>query len=182
MNKRILQRIRVPLGLIFAIVFIVAARPTGVSIAVGAAAAVIGLLIRAWASGHIRKGEELAVTGPYSYTRNPLYLGSFILGLGFTGATAVRWLGVVFALLFLSINLPVMRIEATDIREAFGNEYDDYAANVPMFLPRLTAWRKARKAWDGGLYLKHREYEAAIGAAVAIGLLTVKMYVLSSVQ
>jgi protein-S-isoprenylcysteine O-methyltransferase Ste14 len=179
MNKRTLQRVRVPLGLVFAIVFIVAARPTPITIAAGAAVAAVGLLIRAWASGHIRKGERLAVTGPYAYTRNPLYLGSFILGLGFTLATGVWWLGLVFAALFLSIYLPVMRIEASDVGDAFGREYDEYAAAVPMFLPRVRPWRKADAAWDAGLYKKHREYEAAIGTALAMGLLVLKMYVFS---
>lgn len=179
MNKRTLQRIRVPLGLLFAILFIVAARPTATSLAAGAAVAAVGLLIRAWASGHIRKGQELAVTGPYAYTRNPLYLGSFILGIGFTAATAVWWLGLVFAALFLSIYLPVMRIEASDVREAFPDEYAAYAAAVPMFVPRLVPWKSKNKAWDSGLYLKHREYEAAIGTVVALSLLAAKMYVFS---
>src|SRR5213083_1270246 len=106
-DKRFLQRIRVPLGFVFAILFVVFSRPKFWSLVVGSLVALIGVLIRAWASGHIRKASELAVSGPYAFTRNPLYLGSFILGLGFTIAAGVWWLGLLFVLLFLGIYLPV---------------------------------------------------------------------------
>lgn len=179
MNKRTLQRIRVPLGLIFAIAFMVFARPTAMSIVLGAAVTALGLVIRAWASGHIRKARELASAGPYAFTRNPLYVGSFLIGAGFSTATGVWWLAVVFATLFLGLYLPVMRIEADDMREMFGSEYDEYSKRVPMFIPRITPWRAKRIKWESGLYLKHREYEAAIGAALAFALLAVKAYVMS---
>ena len=179
MNKRTLQRIRVPLGLIFAVVFMVFAGPTTMSIVIGVGIAAVGLVIRAWASGHIRKARELASTGPYAYTRNPLYVGSFLIGAGFSMATSVWWLAVVFAALFLGLYLPVMRIEAGDMREMFGSEYDEYSRAVPMFIPRFTPWRGKSIEWESGLYLKHREYEAAIGAALAFALLAVKAYVLS---
>ncbi|MBK9214270.1 MAG: isoprenylcysteine carboxylmethyltransferase family protein [Chloracidobacterium sp.] len=179
MNKRTLQRIRVPLGLIFAVVFMVFADPTTMSIVIGGGITAIGLAIRAWASGHIRKARELASTGPYAYTRNPLYVGSFLIGAGFSIATGVWWLAVVFAALFLGLYLPVMRIEADDMREMFGSEYNEYSNHVPMFIPRFTPWRRKSIEWESGLYLKHREYEAAIGAALAFALLAVKAYVLS---
>src|SRR5258705_6417904 len=107
-GKRLLQRLRVPLGFLFTIVFLVFAKPTALTIAIGGAIAFIGVTIRAWSSGHIRKAKELAVSGPYAYTRNPLYVGSFILGIGFTVAAGVWWLALIFAALFLGIYLPVM--------------------------------------------------------------------------
>ena len=88
-NKRTLQRIRVPLGFGFAVLFLVFAQPTLWSLVIGSGIAAIGVFIRAWASGHIRKAETLAVSGPYAYTRNPLYVGSFIMGVGFTSAAGV---------------------------------------------------------------------------------------------
>src|SRR5437764_11942650 len=91
-DKRFLQRLRVPLGFLFAIIFIVFARPTVLSLLIGGGFALVGLAIRAWASGHIRKAKLLAVSGPYAYTRNPLYVGSFILGVGFTIAAGAWWL------------------------------------------------------------------------------------------
>ena len=175
-DKRLIQRIRVPLGFIFAIVFMVFARPTALTLAVGTGVAVIGLLIRAWASGHIRKARELAISGPYAYTRNPLYVGSFLMGVGFTVASGVWWLALLFSALFIGIYLPVICVEKDDIREIFGADYDEYAEHVPMLIPRFTRWRKTGLKFDFQLYLQYREYQAAIGVALAIGVLAAKAY------
>ncbi len=177
-DKRLIQRIRVPLGFIFAGVFIVFAQPGVVTLAAGTGVAVVGLLMRAWASGHIRKARELAISGPYGYTRNPLYLGSFLMGVGFTVASGVWWLALLFSALFIGIYLPVMRVEKDDIRRIFGHEYDEYAENVPMLIPRLTVWRRTGTKFDFQLYLQYREYRAAIGVFIAIGVLAAKAYFL----
>lgn len=178
MDKRTLQRLRVPLGFLFAIIFLVFAEPTLLTITIGSGVALVGLAIRAWASGHIRKARVLAITGPYAYTRNPLYFGTFFLGLGFTVAAGVWWLAILFATLFIGIYLPVMRVEAEDIRRIFGEDYDEYARNVPVFLPRFTQWKKSDEKFDFGLYLQYREYRAAIGTLIAIGVLAAKAYFL----
>lgn len=175
-DKRLIQRIRVPLGFIFAIVFMVFARPNALTLAVGTGVAVIGLLIRAWASGHIRKARQLAISGPYAYTRNPLYVGSFLMGVGFTVASGVWWLALLFSSLFIGIYLPVMSVEKNDISAIFGDEFDEYAQNVPMLIPRFTRWRKTGVKFDFQLYLQYREYQAAIGVALAIGVLAAKAY------
>ena len=177
-DKRFIQRIRVPLGFIFAIVFIAFARPSVVTLAVGTGVAVIGLLIRAWASGHIRKARELAISGPYAYTRNPLYVGSFLMGVGFTVAGGVWWLALLFSGLYIGIYLPVMRVEMDDIRTIFGSEFDEYSRNVPMLIPRATAWKRTGTKFDFQLYLQYREYRAALGVFLAIGVLAAKAYFL----
>ena len=133
-----IQRWRVPLGFVCAALFILFARPRPATLAAGAAVSFVGILLRAWASGHIRKNDALAVSGPYAYTRNPLYLGSFILGLGFTIGSGRWWLGILFAALFLGIYLPVMRVESATLADLFGESFQAYAAAVPLFLPRLT--------------------------------------------
>lgn len=171
------QRWRVPLGFLFAAIFFVAARPVWQSLAVGGAIALIGLLIRAWASGHIRKNAVLAISGPYAYTRNPLYLGSFLIGLGFTIGGASWWTVLLFAVWFLGLYLPVMRKEAQDLRQIFGAEYEKYAQEVPLFLPRVTAFRTEKASdvkFDPELYLRYREYRAALGLVAALGLLALK--------
>ncbi len=165
---------RVPLGFLFGIVFLVFARPESISLGIGGAIAVVGILIRAWASGHIRKNQNLAVSGPYAYTRNPLYLGSFILGLGFTIASGVWWLGFIFIALFLGIYLPVMRVEARDLTELFGADYEEYAGKVPLFFPRITAYKTSDAKFDMNLYLRYREYRAALGLIFAWFVLLVK--------
>jgi protein-S-isoprenylcysteine O-methyltransferase Ste14 len=176
------QRWRVPLGFVCAGVFILLARPRPLTLAVGGAVAVLGLLLRAWASGHIRKNAELAVSGPYAHTRNPLYLGSFVLGLGFTvAASSSLWLflmlGGLFASLFLGIYLPVMHVEATTLAELFGDDYRRYASAVPLLFPRLTPYRAAEGPavkFDASLYLRYREYRAALGLLLAWGVLALK--------
>jgi protein-S-isoprenylcysteine O-methyltransferase Ste14 len=176
------QRWRVPLGFVCAGLFIILAKPDRRSLAVGGVVAVLGLLIRAWASGHIRKNAQLAVSGPYAHTRNPLYLGSFILGLGFTvAASSSLWLflilGGLFASLFLGIYLPVMRVEAATLAEMFGEEYRRYEAAVPLLFPRLTRYRDdvtVAPRFDPALYMRYREYRAALGLLVAWCVLVLK--------
>lgn len=146
----------------------------------GAAVSLVGLLIRAWASGHIRKNDELATSGPYAYTRNPLYLGSFVLGLGFTIASG-RWvLGLLFVILFLGIYLPVMRVESGTLAQLFGEDFQRYAQVVPLFFPRATPFRTAESAtgFDRSLYIRYREYRAALGLLIAWALLVFKAYYL----
>ena len=177
-DKRIVQRVRVPLGFLFAIVFLIFAKPTLFSLAIGAMIAFVGVGIRAWASGHIRKAKVLAVSGPYARTRNPLYVGSLILGLGFTVAAGVWWLALIFCLLFLGIYLPVMRVESEDMRRIFGADYDEYERKVPLLIPRFTVWRNTGEKFDFQLYLQYREYRAVIGAVVVVGILAAKTYFL----
>lgn len=169
-----IQRFRVPLGFLFAAVFLYFARPEMFFLLGGGAVAVVGLLIRAWASGHIRKNQTLAVSGPYAYTRNPLYLGSFILGVGFTLASGVWWLALLFIALFLGIYLPVMRVEAKELTHIFGEEYKEYAGRVPLFFPRPTAFEKSKTNFDFDLYLRYREYQATLGFVFAWSVLLVK--------
>jgi len=176
-----IQRWRVPLGFLSAAIFIVLARPTPRALLIGAGVSLIGLGIRAWAAGHIRKNAELATSGPYAFTRNPLYLGSFFLGLGFTIASG-RWeLAVMFAVLFLGIYFPVMRVEASTMAELFGEQFQRYKQAVPLFFPRLTPFRQDDSKsvrFDGSLYMRYREYRAALGLAIAWGLLLAKSYYL----
>jgi len=175
-DKRTIQRIRVPAGFLFAAVFLIFSQPTVWSIVVGSTVALIGMGVRAWAAGHIRKAKTLAVCGPYAYTRNPLYLGSLLIAIGFTVAGGVWWLVVLSVLLFLGIYLPVMSIEVQDMRRIFGAQYAEYEREVPAFIPRATRWCNSGERFDFSLYLQYREYRAAIGTVAAIGVLVAKMF------
>ncbi len=174
-----MQRWRVPLGFACAALFFLFAQARPWTLIVGGLVALPGLGLRAWATGHLRKNDALASTGPYAYTRNPLYLGSFVMGLGFTIAAGRVILGLVFAALFLGIYVPVMRVEAKTLAELFGKDYQDYATAVPLFLPRVSAYRDgaAKAKFDPALYRRYREYQAAIGFVVAWVLLAIKWYV-----
>ncbi len=175
-----MQRLRVPLSFVCAVVFLLFARPRPLVLLVGVTVSVFGLLLRAWASGHIRKNSSLATSGPYAHTRNPLYLGNFLLGLGFTIGSGWWPLGVLFAVLFLGIYLPVMRVESETLAQLFGESYQRYTRGVPLFLPRVTPYRsgEAETEFDRSLYMRYREYRAALGLVVAWGLLVAKAYYL----
>jgi protein-S-isoprenylcysteine O-methyltransferase Ste14 len=173
---KFLQRYRVFFGFVFAVLFLVFSQPNAVVIGIGFAVALIGLAIRAWACGHIRKIRELDTSGPYAYTRNPLYLGSLIIAIGFGIASGVWWLAILTLAFFASIYLPVINVEAEELENVMGNDYREYAANVPLFFPRLTAWKKSARKFDFQLYSRHGEYNAALGLFAAAAILAAKAY------
>ena len=173
--SKIARRIRVPLGFVFAVLYFWLARPSWRFLALGAILIVPGLLIRALASGHVRKNEALATSGPYAYTRNPLYLGSLLMGVGFALAARSWWVGVALVVMFFAIYLPVIRDEEAFLRRTFP-EFEEYAQQVPRMFPRITP------RGDGGsgefsfaLYLQHREYNALLGALAMLAVLIIKM-------
>lgn len=176
--SRIARRIRVPLGFAFAALYLWLAHPTVASLLTGTLVALPGLLLRALASGHVKKNEELTVTGPYSFTRNPLYLGSLILAIGFAIASRNWIIAVVIVALFFFIYLPVIRGEEVFLRRQFP-EFNDYASNVPRLFPRLTPYHHASVSFSSDLYRKHREYNAALGAAAVIAILIGKLIFIS---
>jgi protein-S-isoprenylcysteine O-methyltransferase Ste14 len=168
------RKIRVPLGFVFAVLYMWLARPNVFSILIGLALVVPGLLLRALASGHVRKNEQLATSGPYAHTRNPLYLGSLILALGFVVAARSWWIAAALVIFFVVIYVPVIRSEEAFLRGRFP-EFDDYARNVPVMLPRLSAYRKDESGFSWELYKKHREYNSLLGAVVITTALVAKM-------
>lgn len=173
--SRVARRIRVPLGFAFAMLYFWLARPTWRFLEIGVIFIVPGLLIRALASGHVRKNEALATSGPYAYTRNPLYLGSLLVGIGFAIAARSYWIGAALVLMFFAIYMPVIRSEEAFLREKFP-EFEDYAQRVPRMLPRLTpASSEARGGFSMELYLKHREWNALLGSVAIVVALVIKM-------
>ena len=172
--SRVARRIRVPLGFIFAVVYIWLARPTRTSLIAGTLVLLPGLVLRGLASGHVQKDKQLTISGPYAYTRNPLYLGSLMLAGGFAIAARSWWIVAVMLLMFAVIYVPVIAGEERYLRQTFP-EYDDYARHVPRMLPRLTPYRSRQSAYSSARYWKHREYEASIGCAVVLAVLIVKL-------
>jgi len=170
----IARRIRVPLGFVFAVLFLWLAKPTVKSVLVGASLIIPGLVIRALASGHLQKNEQLATGGPYAHTRNPLYLGSLILAVGFAVTARSWWIAAGIVLIFFAIYVPVIRAEEAFLRERFP-QFEDYAREVPILLPRLSAVGKPGGGFSWDLYWKHREYNAALGSAAMIAALIAKV-------
>ena len=170
----IARRIRVPLGFLFAAFYLWRARPDWLSLAIGSSVAVGGIFLRAMASGHVKKNEELATTGPYAYCRNPLYLGSIIIAIGFAIASRDIWVAAAIAVLFALIYVPVIRSEEAFLRQHFAG-FGDYSRRVPRLLPRTLCWSGLTLGFSRALYRQHREYKAFIGAAAMLAALVVKM-------
>ena len=159
--SRIARRIRVPLGFVFAAFYLWRARPTWWSLMIGGLVAVLGVFLR-------------AMTGPYAYCRNPLYLGSIIIAIGFAIASRDRWVAIVIVVLFAAIYVPVIRSEEAFLLEHFV-QYEDYSRRVPRLLPRTLWWSGLTAGFSRALYQQHHEYNAFIGAAVTLAALVVKM-------
>ncbi len=172
--SRIARRIRVPLGFIFAGVYLWLAKPTIASLAAGTLVLLPGLLLRGFASGHVQKDKQLTTSGPYAYTRNPLYLGSLFLAAGFAIAARSWWIVVIMFAMFAVIYIPVIAGEERYLRQTF-REYEEYARHVPRMLPRLTRYGSEQSAYSSARYWKHREYQASIGCAVVLAVLVAKL-------
>lgn len=170
------RRIRVPLGFVFAVVFLLLARPTLHSMLLSLLLVVPGLWLRGYAAGYVKKNAELTVTGPYAHTRNPLYLGSMLIAFGFAIASCSWVILVALAVLFAVIYVPVIRSEEEFLRGAFPG-FDDYARQVPALLPRFTPARFAGEpgSFSAALYGKHREYNALIGAVCIYTALALRL-------
>ena len=177
---------------VLVLAFLFFAEPEPEVLLVGAGVALVGAAIRAWAAGTILKKRELAVSGPYAFTRNPLYLGSFFIGLGVTIAGG-RWVFVVLFLVFFALVYgKTMKTEREELEKEFGQAYRDYVSHVPMFRPRLTPYHPpggGRDQRKGGSeagdtegegfslrrYKKNREWEAALGLLGGFAFLVGKM-------
>lgn len=170
----IARRIRVPLGFAAAAIYLWSARPSWGSLAAGAAVSALGIGVRALASGHVRKNEELTSTGPYAYTRNPLYLGSIIIAAGFAVASRSWWIVLLLGFMFVAIYVPVIRAEEDYLKSKFAG-YDDYARRVPRLIPHLSAVSNPGSGFSLELYLKHREYNALVGALLVLAALAAKL-------
>ncbi len=179
--QRIARRIRVPLGFVFAGVFLWLARPTWQSMLGSLALVAPGVWLRAYAAGYVRKNAELTRTGPYAHTRNPLYLGSMMIAFGFALASGSWIILVALAILFAAIYIPTIQSEEIFLRSRFP-DFDEYASAVPRLLPRLTpAEFPANANASGGRFSAvqwrhHREYNALMGAGAIYAALAVRLF------
>lgn len=159
-------RWRVRLGYLLAVVVLLLARPNPVSIVIGGLVGMIGLAIRAYAAGYLHKQEILTTTGPYAYTRNPLYFGSSILATGAAIAMHSWWAAALLLVYFALVYRLVMRREELELRQKHGAAFDAYADTVPLFFPRLpssTSLYSAKVGFSWQQFRKNHEYQATLG-------------------
>ena len=174
-----MRRLRLRAVWLLIIPFLWYARPTPLLLGIGAGLGALGLFIRGWAAGTIHKEKELTTTGPYAFTRNPLYVGSFFLGLGITLAGGQWVWPVLFLAFYGGVYGRTMKGEAALLTELFGERFRHYAAHVPAFAPRLTPYR-APGVEGGGFtlaqYKRNREWEAGLGALAGFGFLALRYF------
>ena len=181
MASSFFTRWRVRAGYPLAILFLYLASPTPLAIALGAAIAAAGLVVRGAAAGHLRKLETLTTSGPYAWVRNPLYFGSALLAAGFAVAGHSLWAALVLVGYFGTFYPVVMKKEEGELRERYGAAFIEYAKRVPLFFPRLPSrYDESQPSVESGFsweqYKRNREYQAALGAIVAVGVLWLRMY------
>lgn len=177
--EHVARRLRLPLGFLLAGLYLFfGPPPTPLTLAVGGMIAFFGLLVRAWAAGHIVKNDRLATTGPYAHTRNPLYFGSFLIASGF--AIAAHWSLLLLVIAFFALIYgPTIERERAKISALFPDAYARWEQNVPAFVPRPKAWRDPSASATGqfspALYMRHGEWKAALGFILAMGWLVFRM-------
>ncbi len=174
--QRIARRIRVPLGFLFAAMFLWLARPTWRLMLLSLLLVIPGVWLRGYAAGYVKKNAELTRTGPYAYTRNPLYLGSMMIAFGFAWASGSWVIFVALAGGFLAIYLPTIRSEEEYLRGQFP-EFEEYSRQVPRLLPRPTPAGSGLPPgrFSRERYLHHREYNALMGAAALYAALAARL-------
>jgi protein-S-isoprenylcysteine O-methyltransferase Ste14 len=165
--KKALYSWRVRAGLLGIILVAVLAKPNSASLIAGFAVCLPGLLLRAWAAGHLRKDEELTVSGPFRGTRNPLYLGNLVIGLGIVIASRSIWVLSIVTVYFLLFYPLIIRMEVEKMTKLFPQEYTEYSQKTPLFFPfrwSSSPSKKRKLSWE--LYLKNKEWRALLGTIV----------------
>jgi protein-S-isoprenylcysteine O-methyltransferase Ste14 len=154
------------------ITFALLSSPSPLSITVGVPISLLGLVLRAWATGHLAKDQQLATSGPYAYIRNPLYAGTLIVAAGLVVAARNVWLAIIFGLVFLLVYVPSIELEEQHLRDEFAS-YALYTQRVPRLIP-LRRWPSQGERFSWALYRANQEYKALLGFTLAVAWLICK--------
>jgi protein-S-isoprenylcysteine O-methyltransferase Ste14 len=173
--NKLAQKTRVPAGTVLGILFLFLMHPSARSLWVGGLIALAGALLRLWAAGHIEKGKVLTRGGPYAFTRNPLYLGSFLMAFGIiiAGQGYWYWLLPAFGLFFAIFYYPVMKAEEQELFNGYGDEYLEYTKRVPIFFPGFRAVGRTSSTFSWSRAVRNREHRTMTGLLVALALLII---------
>jgi len=168
---------RVRFGLLALILTVLFARPTLLSILIAMAVTSAGLSLRFWACGHLKKEKELTTSGPYRYTRNPLYLGNVFIGIGVVIGSNSWGVILIFAIYFLVFYPIIILEEKKRMQKLFPHQYRQYSKNVPLFLPNFRPpWPKSPRKFSWQLYKYNKEIRAFFGALFYWAILTALMF------
>ena len=175
--KKLAQKTRVPAGTALGVVFLIRMlfyiQPSAKSLWIGGIMALCGAFLRLWASGHIEKGRVLTQGGPYAFTRNPLYLGSFFMAIGIIIAGQEYWLLPCIVLFFLGFYYPVMKAEEQELLNGYGNRFVEYTKRVPMFFPSFRKSETGLSRFSWSRVFKNREHQTLSGLILAVAFLII---------
>jgi protein-S-isoprenylcysteine O-methyltransferase Ste14 len=160
------QKIRVPAGTVLGIFFLLLMHPSIRSLWIGGAIAATGAILRLWAAGHIEKGRILTRGGPYAFTRNPLYFGSFLMALGIIVAGQgpwLFWLLLAFVLFYSAFYFPVMKAEEQELLQGYGEGFIEYSQKVPLFFPSFRRAQFAPSTFMWSRVIRNREHRTFAG-------------------
>jgi protein-S-isoprenylcysteine O-methyltransferase Ste14 len=172
--EKIAQKTRVPAGTVLGILFLLWMHPSIRSLWLGGILALAGASLRLWSAGHIEKGKVLTQGGPYAFTRNPLYLGSFIMALGIIIAGQGYWLLAAFGAFFAIFYYPVMKAEEQELLNGYGDEFVQYTRRVPRFFPGAGKTGPAASRFLWSRVIRNREHRTVISLILALALLVAK--------
>jgi len=169
MDKGKIRRIPVFVGAALLVIF---AKPNLIGMMIGLILVFSGEAIRIWAAGHLQKNENLTVTGPYAYVKNPLYIGTILITTGFCifGDNIYLLAAATFAFCFHYIPYK-KRAEGDRLRKMFGSRYDDYDQKVPEYIPRWTPYSGEKVRWQFKNYIENSE--EGIGLIIVAGIVLI---------
>ncbi|HTI39428.1 MAG TPA: isoprenylcysteine carboxylmethyltransferase family protein [Vicinamibacterales bacterium] len=160
-----IARWRVPLGFLFGVAAVMLSRPSPRSLALGALVGVCGEAVRIWAAGHLEKGREVTRSGPYRWTRHPLYAGSSIMGVGLAIASRSLIVALLVIAYLAVTTAAAIRTEEAHLIEKFGSEYGAYREGTAAPVVRHFSLARA---------IRNREYRAALGFALVFTILALR--------
>jgi len=164
--SEILARRRVALGWMVVVATLVLARPTWGTWRSGLTIAALGEAVRVWAAGHLEKSREVTRSGPYRWTRHPLYVGSTIMALGIVIASRSIVVALLAAIYMTSTLTAAIRAEEAFLSRTFGDTYDRY---------RDSRAEPMRRRFSLARAMRNREYRAMAGLAAGFALLALKV-------
>jgi protein-S-isoprenylcysteine O-methyltransferase Ste14 len=168
----ILIKYRALIGIVSVVVVLLLAIPSPRSIVIGFFFMMLGMFFRAWSSGYIDKDRELATEGPYSLTRNPLYFGNLLLGIGIAVASNQRTAALICAGYYLFFFTFLIVVERSRLRKRFGARYDEWARQANLFFPKIKKVRSFN--FNIAFYMKNREYRVLFYSLLIIAVFVVK--------
>ena len=177
---RAAQKMRVPVGVFLGGIFLALMHPSARSLWLGSSIAILGASIRIWDAGCLTKGRILTMHGPYAYTRNPLYLGSFVMALGISIAGGEYWLLVPFALFYAAFYYPSMKAEEVELLAGHGQDFAAYASRVPFFIPRLRSVQRAAPGFTWSRVIQNGEHRNVFGLLLVWAFLWLRIVATSS--